>query len=111
MANFRSITVTNTSTTVKTTGADVKSINIINRHNAAIFVKLYDSDVSTFQDTPKKVFQVAASSYYPASPVVVSNQGNLFSVDQGLSVRVTTSATDSDNTAAATLPIIEIEYN
>jgi esterase/lipase superfamily enzyme len=111
MAKFRSITVTNTATNVTNKGADVKSINIINRHNAAIFVKFYNSDTATFQDTPAKVFQVAASSYYPASPIVVSNQGTLFSVSDGLSVRVTTSATDSDNTAAATLPIIELEYN
>lgn len=111
MASFRTVTATNTGSTIKTTGADVKAINIINRHNAAIFVKFYNSDVATFQDTPVKVFQVAASSYYPASPCAISMASNLFSTSEGLTVRVVTSATDSDNTAAATLPIIEVEYN
>lgn len=111
MASFRTVTATNTGSTIKTTGADVKAINIINRHNAAIFVKFYNSDVATFQDTPVKVFQVAASSYYPASPCAISMSSNLFSTSEGLTVRVVTSATDSDNTAAATLPIIEVEYN
>lgn len=111
MASFRTVIATNTGATIKDKGAEVKGLNIINRHNAAIFVKFYDSDVATFQDVPVKVFQVAASSYYPASPCAISTQGTLFSTSHGLTVRVVTSATDSDNTAAATLPIIEVEYN
>lgn len=111
MATFRSGTVTNTGTNISSTGVVVTSINIINRHSAAIFVKFYNSDVATFQDTPVKVFQVAASSYYPASPTPITFGGSIFSVSQGLTVRVVTDNTDAGNTAAATLPIIEVEYN
>ncbi len=103
---FRSGTVTNTSTTVSSTGINITSINIVNRHNAVIYVKFYDSDVATFQDTPIKTFAVAASGG------MYSNIDNKFKfgTSDGLSIRVTTGATDSDNTAAATLPIIELEY-
>lgn len=111
MVNFRSVTTTNTSTNIKTTGADVTSLNIVNRHNAAIFVKFYNSPVATFQDTPIATFQVAATS--PLNlPINGPFQAQaLFSSSSGLCVRVVTGSTDSDNTAAATLPIIEIGYN
>lgn len=111
METFRSIIATNTGQTIKSTGTTVRSLNIINRHNAAVFVKFYDSDVATFQDTPVKVFQVASSSYYPASPIPVSLANSLFSVGAGLTVRVVTDSADDGNTAAATLPIIEVQYD
>lgn len=103
---FRSTTITNTSTTVSSTGVNVKSINIVNRHSAVIYVKFYDQDVATFQDTPIKTLSVAASGG------TYSNIDNVFKfgTSDGLCIRVTTGATDSDNTAAATLPIIELEY-
>ena len=108
MATFRSGTVTNTSTTVTTKSADVLTMNIINRHSAVIYVRFYNSTVATFQDTPIATFTVAASG-----GSIVQQAGALaalFSGTKGLSVRVVTGATDSDNTAAATLPIIELEY-
>ena len=111
MGTFRSGVVTNTGTNISSTGVTVKSINLINRHSAAIFVKFYNSDTATFQDTPLKVFQVAANSYYPASPVILNQVDSLFSASNGLTVRVVTDSTDNGNTAAATLPIIEVEYN
>lgn len=108
MANFRSITVTNTSTNIKTTGADVKFINIVNKHNAIIYVRFYNSPVATFQDTPFRTLQVAATNILTLAP---ATNGFLFGTTSGLCVRVVTGATDSDNTAASTLPVIEIEYN
>lgn len=107
MATFRSSTVTNTSTNIKTKGADVMSINIVNRHSAVIYVKFYDQTVATFQDTPFKTIPVAASggSYSDLYAAVK------ISTTRGLCVRVTTDSTDNGNTAAATLPIIELEYN
>jgi len=110
MSTFRSIVATNTGATIKNTGATVRSLNIINRHNAAIFVKFYDSDVASFQDIPIKVFQVAASSPYPSIPISI-HSGWLFSTTNGLTVRVVTGSADDDNTAAATLPIIEVYYD
>ena len=107
MAIFRSATATNTSTLIKTKGADVTSINIVNRHNAVIYVKFYDQTIATFQDTPFKTIPVPASggSYSDLYNAVK------ISTTRGLCIRVTTGSTDTDNTAAATLPIIELEYN
>lgn len=106
MANFRSITVTNTSTNIKTTGANVKSLTIVNKHNAIIYVRFYNQTVATFQDTPFRTFQVAATNVLTH----IATDGFLFGTTSGLCVRVVTGATDSDNTAASTLPVIEIEY-
>ena len=107
MAKFRSATTTNTGTTIKSTGADVFSLSIVNRHSAAIFVKFYDSPVATFQDTPIATYQAGAN----ATVAFQRTSPNLFGTNNGLSVRVVTNDTDSGNTAAATLPIIEAEYN
>lgn len=109
MATFRSGTVTNTSTNIKTTGADVYKINIVNRHSAVVYVKFYNSTVATFQDTPVAVIAIPATS----SVVQVSSlqQVPLIGTSAGLCVRATTDATDNGNTAAATLPVIEVTYN
>lgn len=107
---FRSATVTNTSTTIKTSGADVLQINIINRHSAAIFVKFYNQTVATFQDTPVCTLQVAANSYYPATLNGFKEQDPIITTIAGLCVRVVTDNTDAGNTAAGTLPIIEVAY-
>jgi len=108
MATFRSGVVSTTGVNVKTSGADVLKVNIVNRHSAVVYVKFYNSTVSTFQDVPIKVFAVPATS----SIQLAANFENstLFSADTGLSVRATTDSTDNGNTAAGTLPIIEIEF-
>ena len=108
MAEFRSGVVTNTSTNIKTTGADVLTLNIVNRLAGVIFVKFYNSPVATFQDTPLRTFQVASSANYTV--LSLGRVQPLFSSSNGLCVRVVTGSTDSDNTAAGTLPIIEIQY-
>lgn len=107
MAKFRSTTTTTTGSTIKSTGGDVLMANITNRHSAAIFVKFYDSPVATFQDTPIFTVQVGANAQ-----VTLQRQGNenIFGTNNGLAVRVVTDNTDAGNTAAGTLPIIEIEY-
>jgi len=110
METFRSTAVTNTGTTVLSNGVDVTGVNIINLHNAAIFVKFYNSDVATFQDTPVRVYQVAASSSFPSVPVPVNNTDVLFSTSEGLTIRVVTSGADNNDTAATTAPIIELQY-
>lgn len=107
MGNFRSTTVTTTSTNIRTIGTDVQSVNIVNRHNAIIYVKFYNQTVATFQDTPFFTFQVAATS----TLFQAANYRTLFGTTVGLSVRVTTGVNDNDNTAASTLPIIEVNYN
>lgn len=109
MANFRSLTVTNTGTSIKSTGADVLTINVVNRLAGVILVKFYDSPVATFQDTPYRTFQIPSSSTYTLS--ASERSFAIFSTSNGLSVRVVTDLTDNGNTAAGTLPIIEIQYN
>lgn len=108
MAKFRSLAVTNTNTTIKSTGADVLVYNITNRHSAAIFVKFYDSPVATFQDTPVFTVQVGANAQVTAFRN--ENVLNLFGTNNGLAIRAVTENTDSGNTAPTTLPIVEIEY-
>lgn len=103
MAKFRSAAVTTSSTNIKTSGADVSAVNIVNGHSAVIYVKFYNSTVATFQDTPTKVIAVPATSSVSFL--------EKFGTDTGLCVRVTTVFADSGNTAAATLPIIEVDYN
>lgn len=104
MANFRSTTVTNTSTNVSLLGVAVKRLNIVNQHSAAIFVKFYNQTIATFQDTPAYTQQVAATS----SVTVLGNP--VFDCPTAMCVRVVTNSADNGNTAAATLPIIEIQY-
>ena len=108
MPNFRSAAVTNTSTNITTRSADVLTLNIINRHSAVIYVRFYSQTVATFQDTPIHTVSVPASG--GSVRQVADPTAALFSGVRGLCVRVVTDATDNGNTAAATLPIIEIEY-
>jgi hypothetical protein len=110
MATLRSTTTTNTGTTVSTTGVDVIGLNIVNRHNAVIYVRFYDQSVATFQDTPIFTVTVPASG----ANYVFKRQSMaavLFSASRGLYMRVSTDTSDNGNTAAGTLPIIEIEYH
>lgn len=109
MPNFRSITVTNTSTNISAIGADVIGANIVNRHSAIVYVKFYNSTVATFQDTPVFVIPVAASGGQFFTKRNAASE-YLFSTTLGMCVRVVTGSADNDNTAAATLPIINIEY-
>lgn len=106
MPDFRSTTVTNTSTNISTSGADVKALGITNKHSAAIFVRFYNQTIATFQDTPARTFQIAAN----AQLNLVNQNTPIFSTTRGLCVRVVTDAADNGNTAAATLPVIELTY-
>lgn len=107
MSTFRSTTVTNTGTNVTVRPAELESVNIVNRHSAVIYVRFYNQTVATFQDTPRFTLTVAASG---GLVNIAKNQISQKSFPAGLTIRVTTDATDSGNTAAATLPIIELEY-
>jgi len=107
MAYFRNNTVSTTGVNIKTTGANVTSINIINRHSAVIYVRFYNQTVATFQDTPFKTLTVPANG---GSYSDLSNGKVKFGSTNGLCVRVSTGVTDQDNTAAGTLPIMELEY-
>lgn len=106
MATFRSTTVTSTSTLVNKGSTRVTIANIVNRHSAAIFVKFYNQTIATFQDTPIRVIQAGANA-----TVQVDLAGKVvIDAPTALCIRVTTGVNDNDNTAAATLPIIELTY-
>jgi hypothetical protein len=108
MAKFRSAAVTTTSTNIKTSGSTVAAVNIVNRHSAVVYVKFYDQAVATFQDIPVQTIAVQATASVKTSS---DSLNGLFGTGTGLCVRATTDSGDSGNTAAATLPIIEVEYN
>lgn len=107
MSSFRSTTTTTTGTTVSSSKVELQSVNIVNRHSAVIYVRFYNQPVATFQDTPVFTLAVAASGGREKIDKTGFSQK---SFPAGLTIRVSTDATDSGNTAAATLPIIELEY-
>ena len=109
MATFRSTTVTNTSTNVKTSGATVDSISIVNRHSAVIYVRFYNQTVATIQDTP--VLTVAVPATSSIRQLASNQQVPLLGTSTGLCVRVVTDVAETGNTAAATLPEIVLNYN
>lgn len=108
-STFRSTAVTNAATAITTGTCVVFGYNIVNRHTADIFVKLYDvaaASVVVGTTTPKETIQVVANQS------VVLRDG-----DRGVrfltasSVAVTTESADTGTTAPATLPIIHIFYD
>lgn len=107
MSTFRSTAVTNTGTNVTVRPAELQSVNIVNRHSAVIYVRFYNQTVATFQDTPVFTLPVAASG---GVVNIAKNGFSQKSFPAGLTIRVVTDATENGNTAAATLPVIELEY-
>lgn len=107
MARFRSITATNTGTTVSATPAEITEVNVQNLHSAVIYVKFYNIGVPSFQDTPIWTLAVAATAQ-----LNLKAQGTnvLKSFGTALGIRIVTGGTDSNNTAAAALPVVELEY-
>lgn len=109
MVQFRTITANATSVPVVTKGVDVKALNLVNRTASILFVKFYDSSISTFQDTPVMTFQVKANDSvllgWQSGP-----DATIFSTSKGLSVRAVTGNLDNDNTSPGTTPIIELSY-
>lgn len=106
MERFRTIIATNTPTTVSSTAAQLLGYSIYNRHSAAIFIKFYNVGAPTFQDTP--IFTVAI----PATSAVIERVTNdpIESFGVAMGIRVVTGAADNDNTAAGSLPLIELRY-
>jgi hypothetical protein len=109
MAQSRITTATNApSVNVKTEGAGVFGLNLVNRHSAVVYMKFYNSTVATFQDTPVYTIAVPAT----ATVNIQASHGNIpiFTTGLGLCVRAVTDATDSGNTAPGTLPVIEVNF-
>lgn len=105
MVEFRSTTVTNgAATNIKLSSGKVFGWNIDNGHTADIFVKLYNVANATSASTPIRTLRVPASGSVFHPPI------GGFGFSTALSVRVVTGRADNNDTAPATLPIIELTY-
>lgn len=109
---YRSTAVTNSSVVVADKPAKLMAWNINNLHSAAIFVKFYNSSTTggavVGTTTPFYTLQIAANGSLntrmlnsPVDPVWFS---------AGIAIGVVTGGADNNTTAAATLPIIELEW-
>lgn len=105
---FRSFAVTNAAVAVKASAGTLHAWAITNLHSAAIFVKFYNTaQGSTVVGTTAPVYVIQV----PANDQVLERFPN-FPVAFGTAITVTvvTGGADASAVAAATLPIIELEY-
>lgn len=104
---FRSTTVTNAAVAVKASAGNLYALSVLNRHSAAIFVKFYDTSqpgTTVGTTTPVAVFQVAANDQ-----LHLRGADSPWFFGTAITVACVTGAADNDATAAAALPIIELE--
>lgn len=109
LTSFRSLSVGATAVEVSASPRKVHRLNLINRHSATVYVKLYDkaaASVDAASDVPAHVFVLAAS---PGTQVLLTPE-SLFPFSTAVSVRCVTGAADNDTTAPATLPMIEVGH-
>lgn len=101
---FRSLTVNSTAQAIQSNSGQITGFNIINRHTADIYVKLYNKaagSVNAASDTPVLTLLVPASG-------AVHSGITRWDFDTAVSIRAVTGSGDTDTTAPGTLPIIEI---
>ena len=111
LTKFRSLAVTSTDVSVKAAPGAIHAWNIVNLHSAAIYVKFYDAlvaNVTVGTTVPVATLQVPANSSISHRPAMGGALPLWFTT--GIAVAVVTGAADNNTTAAATLPIIELEY-
>jgi hypothetical protein len=106
MQQFRTLLANSTAVVVKASSASVKRINIVNRHNAIVYVKLYDKATAPDPASDVPVLTILV----PASGTVFVSADELVSSDNSMHVRAVTDIGDTGTTAPATLPIIEIGF-
>lgn len=103
---FRSLTQTNgTGVSVKASTGNLYGWNIINLHSATIYLKFYNVASPTSASTPVLTLPIVANGNIYQEPNCI--QHNFSSV---IAIRCVTGSADNDDTAAATLPIIELKY-
>lgn len=105
---FRSLTVDSAAQAIKASSGNLYGWNIINLHTAPIYVKIYNkaaASVNPASDTPVRTLLVAASGSVYMEPSCIQR-----SCDAAMSIRCVTGSADSNTSAPATTPIIEIEY-
>ena len=104
LQSFRNSAVSTTGVNVKLIAGNLYRYNIINPNASSIFVKFYNNLAASSSNTPFLTIQVPANSTVNQEFIV----NEYFSAC--LSIRCCTGVADSDNTAAGTLPIIELRY-
>lgn len=109
LTKYRTTVASSSAVNVKADAGNIYAYNIVNLHSAAIFVKLYNVVAATVgTTTPAHVLQVPANSSLNYRPTGVPGIPLWFTT--GISLGVVTGGADNNTTAAATLPIIELEY-
>lgn len=103
----RNVALNSTAAAVKASAGNIFAINIANPHSAAIFVKFYDkaaASVNPAADVPVFTVCVPATSPYTWRGVDLP-----IAFSTAISMRCVTGFADTDTTAAASLPIVELE--
>jgi hypothetical protein len=108
-SQFRSLTVNSTAQAVKATEGNLYGWNILNLNAATIYIKIYDkaaAGVNPAVDVPVRTLMVTANGCVTEFSGIPWNVNSV-----AISVRAVTGSGDTDTTAPATLPIIEILYS
>lgn len=104
---FRSLTQSNgTGVDVKAGAGNLYGWNIINLHTATCYLKFYNVAAPTSANTPVLTLMVPANSTIYQEPICIQHN---FSTR--IAIRYVTGSADADDTAAATLPIVELKYS
>lgn len=106
---FRSAAVTNTAVSVKASAGQLYGLNLVNLTAAACYVKFFNlaaGSVVVGTTVPTRTFQIPASS-----SLVIRGNDMPFGFSTAISVLATSVAADTGTqTAATTLPIIDLDY-
>jgi hypothetical protein len=104
---FRSTATGNTAVAVKASAGKIYGFNIINPHSSSIYVKFYDiaaGSVNPASDKPTYTIMVSASG-----EDILRGLDVPFNFETAISMRAVTGVADTDTTAPASLPIIELD--
>jgi hypothetical protein len=107
-SSFRSLTVNSTAQSIKATPGIIRGWNIVNPHAAAIYVKFYN--IASGSVNPASSVPILTIMIPATSSVYQANTCNQRVCNTAISVRAVTDVGDTGTTAAAALPIIEVEY-
>lgn len=105
---FRNTAVASTAIAVKATAGKLFGVNLVNSNATAIYVKLYDkaaAGVAPASDKPTYTFLVPGASEW-----VLRGLDEPFDFQTAISVRSVTGVADTDTTAPAVSPIIELDF-
>lgn len=109
---YRATDVTNSGVMVRNTSGRLQAWNVQNLDSAAIYLKFYDASTTAGAvvgtSTPVYTLQIAANGSVNFR-CQTERDPNFFT--NGIAIGVVTGGADNNTTAAATLPIIELEHS